>query len=229
MTTKVDALDRALNKVEKTSQRASGRATRWFKEQEQRTREAEKAAKAYEKTIGGYAGAFKKAGGPLGEMIGRLTGTGGLTGGMARVAAVAAVAGIAVRAYTAVVDHNVRKVRESAEAHREMADAVKAGKAANGATAVGALGQVQPMRLLHAMGGAAAISDANAVASRGVVSGDEAREGVAHAYAIDDQFVRSRAISVAEGVAANGGDFSKAIDEIVKTKKYQRRLNPTQA
>lgn len=211
---KVDSAIRRANRSGRDSQRQIGRSME----------QAGVATGGAQQKLKAWSEALTRAGGPVGELAGRVGGGAGLAGGMGKAAIAIALVSTALRVLDAASARRIQRVRELIGAERELANARRAGIQAEGAQATAGLSQEGELRLLYSRGGPGAVQLADQIAQSGI-GGSEARRGVASALTIADPRARAVALSAAQALARTGEmGFAAAVDQVAGNRALQRRF-----
>lgn len=186
------------------------------------TAAAAKESANFGKSIKASGEALTKMGGPLGEILGKLTGGAGLSGGLARAGVAAALFGIALKAGNAVMEATLDRTQKLIAAQREYGDIKREAVQTERQQALGAFGsQGDDLRQLFTRGNVEAIDTANHLAKAGIDDAGSIRKGVAKAYTLTG-FNEKETVIEAAAQAAHMGDMG--FDEGVSALMQDRGL-----
>lgn len=217
LNSQVTALNASVDKLQSKGRSAGREVGDAFRRAAPEAAKAKAAVDGFGGTVKKTGEALTKMGGPLGELLGRLTGGAGLAGGLGRVAAAAAVFGLAMRAGNAVIEAQIDRTQKLIDAQKELRDVRASARAAEQQQALGAAGgQGNDLRQLFVRGNVEAIDTANRLAASGIGDASSIRKGVAQAYTLTGMNEKETAIAAAQRIA-NMGDmpFDQAIGALV--------------
>lgn len=171
-------------------------------------------AKAVEldKQLGKVGQAAARLKGPLGEILGNITGGIGMGGGLGKLALAAAAAGVAFKSYGMVVEEVLERSRALAEMNNRVADSMKSIADRQRDLTKEGLGRAGARRKLRGAGGQQAVDQVEEVLDQmPELSRDEVESGVAAVYGRYGAGHRAAAaVRAAVDVARVGGSFGQA-------------------
>ncbi len=184
--------------------------------------EAAKATGDWGTSLKSAGQALTKMGGPLGEVLGKLTGGAGLSGGLARAGVAAALFGLALKAGNAVMEASLDRTQKLIAAQREYGDIKREAVQTERQQALGAFNsQGDDLRRLFTRGNVEAIDEANRISKTGIDNAGSIRKGVAKAYTLTG-FNEKETVIEAATQAAHMGDMG--FDEGVSALMQDRGL-----
>lgn len=230
LTAQVTALGNSTAVVDKKASSMSASVEAAFRRTNLQMKKAAEAGGSVGESIKKVGDAAKRAGGPLGEIMGKLTGGAGMTGGLASAAVAAGVFGLAMRVGTTVIDARVLSTKALIAATRELTAVKEAAAKKVGEQGLGAAGsQGQSLALLNTRGGPDAIIEANDIAATGVASASDVRAGVAASHLRRSRGVsetmRRTVLEAAGQVSSSGeGGFAEAVNAILSSPQLIEKL-----
>lgn len=230
LTSQVTALGNSTNVVERKAGSMSASVEAAFRRTNLQMKKAAEAGAEVGMSVKKIGEAAQRAGGPLGEIVGKLTGGAGMSGGLASAAVAAGVLGLAMRVGTTVIDARVQSTKQLIAVTRELTAVKEAAAKKVGEQGLGAAGsQGQSLALLNTRGGPDAINEANEIAATGVASASDVRAGVAASYLRRprgvSQTMRRAALDAAGQVSSSGeGGFAEAVNAILSSPQLLEKL-----
>lgn len=225
LASQVNALTNGMDNLQKKGKKAGDDIKDKFNEAAAAAKKAAEQQKQFDTTIQKVGSGLNKFGGPLGDLIGKLTGGAGMGGALATVATAAALAGFAMKAFNAVVDAQIDRVRRLSAAQRELITIKENARKTEQQQGTEGLSQGERLRTLFNRGGEDAAIEANTIALQGFTTTEEAQSGIAQAFLTKDKKTRDLIIKAATQVTRAGeGGFSDAIKTIQDDPVLLRRI-----
>lgn len=217
LASQVTALGAVVNSSEAKVSKLGDSLQKAFKRGTQAIPVAKQQVDALGQSIQKAGQAAQRMGGPLGEIVGRLTGGAGMTGGLAKAAVAAGLLGLAMKAGTAVIDVRIIRIGLLIDAQKKLSDATaKANEEAKGQALGASASQGGNLRTLFSRGNIDAIDTANSLEKSGIDTTDNIQKGVAKAYTLTGHNQKETVIAGAQHLANMGEmNFDQAVSALM--------------
>lgn len=173
--------------------------------------------------------AAQRFGGPLGELIGRLTGGAGMAGGLGKVAVAAGALGFALKAGTAIIDARISRTQSLIKAQEELRQVMSKANSEISAQALGAASsQGGDLRQLFNRGNVEAVDTANRISASGIDTSSNIQKGVAKAYTLTGHNEKETTIAAAQQLTNLGEmNFDEAVSSIMDDRPALKSMMAT--